>query len=308
MLPSIRGLTAAVSWTIATSAAACAGSAAAILACSQRIDDLWLAKLYAILLLPSIVLYFLLDCWRPDSRAKWFGVAAPFLAAACFLAVVADALPHPSTNGATIAQHAIAFAGALGGAFLAIRAKRRTKTFTFRRFQFGISSLFILTTLVALLCAAMKMLGPVQGSLLFGWSIVAVLIAIAFQGTHATPQGGWLTASLLATAVLYGPFVAMFLNTLAFNRCADCQRVWFQFVWVAPGGMVETVVSLLLFHRNPGIPRALAVVIAAVLSAGLLAGTAWLAMRIPLVRCISLAVIAFLAALGACVADAMMRA
>jgi hypothetical protein len=306
--PKIRGCLAAIPWTIATSAAAFAGGAAMILVCSQRTDELWLAKLHTLVLLPSILLYFLFDSWRPESRAKWFGLAVPFLAAACFLAAVADVLPHRCINGTMISQHAIALAGSLGGAWLVLRAKRHAQTFKLRRFQFGLSSLFVLGTLVALLCAGIKMLGPIQGSLLFGWSVAAILIMIAFQGTEATPRGGWLSAFLLAIAAVYGPFVAMFVNTWLFNPSHDCMQFWLKFLWVAPGGMIETLIPLLLFRTNPGIPPVLAIAIAAVFSAGLVAGATWLARRIPLVRWISLAVLAFLAGLAALAADALLRA
>jgi hypothetical protein len=245
--------------------------------------------------------------WWPESRWQYIGFVAPFIAAAGFLAFVADVLPYV-INGAEIARGAVAFAGSLGGAWLVLRAKRHGKTFETCRFQFGISSLLVLGVLVALLCGAIKILGPAQGSLLFGWSVAAILIMIAFQGTGETPRGGWLSACSLAIAALYGPFVAMTVNTWLFNSCGDCNYVWLKFLWIAPGGMIEMLIPPLLFRGNPGIPPVLGIAIAAGLSAGLVAGAAWLARRIPMVRWISLAVIAFLAALGAAIADALLRA
>jgi hypothetical protein len=150
MIPKARPFVAALFWMVATSAAVFVGGAATILACSQRTGELWIA-VHTLVLVPSIFLYFLLDWWRPESRAKWFGLAAPFFAAACLLAVVADVLPHPYVNGTIVGQHALALAGSLGAVFLVVRVKRRVKAFAIPRFQFGLSSLFILATLAALL-------------------------------------------------------------------------------------------------------------------------------------------------------------
>jgi hypothetical protein len=75
--PRIRRFLAATFWIVATSAAAFAGSAAVVLACSQDVNTLWLAKLHTLVLLPSIVLYFLLDWWRPESRARLIGFIVP---------------------------------------------------------------------------------------------------------------------------------------------------------------------------------------------------------------------------------------
>jgi hypothetical protein len=305
--PRIRRFIAAIFWIVATSTAAFAGSAAVLLACSQNVATLWLAKFHTLVLLPSIVLYFLLDWWRPESRARLIGFIVPFIVAACCVAAVADILP-PSFNGPAIRPHVVALVGALGGTFLAIRGKCRIDTFGIPRFQFSLSSLFVLVTLAALLCAAIKTFGPASGGFMFGWAIAAVLLSITFHGTDATPQGGWRSACSLAIAAAYGPFVAMFINTMVFNPSDDCRRVWLQLLWVAPGGMFEMLGGALLFRDRIFLPPFVAITMAGGLSIGLVGGTAWLARRIPLVRWIALAVIALLAAVGACAADALMRA
>jgi hypothetical protein len=305
--PSLRRFLAALFWFLATSAAAFAGGAVLLLACSQDVKALRVPNLHMLVLLPSIFLYFLLDCWRPNSPARWIGFALPFLAAACLLLAVVDILPLP-VNGQSLASQAVMLAGSLGGALLVIRAKCRTDKLGMPRFQFSLASLFVLVTLAALLCAAMKTFGPTPGGFMFGWAIAAVLLAIAFQGTETIPRGGWPSACSLAAVAVYGPFVAMFVNTLLFTTCSHCRSVWLQLLWVAPGGMIEILSSFLLFRGRSNLPPFFAIAIAGLLSAGLLATTACLARKVPLVRWIALAAIALLAAIGASAADALVRA
>jgi hypothetical protein len=314
MSPNVNRLALAMVWLVITSAAAFVGSAAAVLACSksadrciQCTDNLWLAEFAAVALVPSIILYFLLDCWRPDSRARFYGFAAPLVLAAGFLALMLDVLPR-TLDCRAIWQYAVAFAGAFGGVWLAVRSKPRAATLGRPRLQFGLASLFVLTTIGAILCAALKTLGAELGLSVCGWSVAAVVVAVAVQGTGETPRGGRLSACLLALAIVYAPFVAMFVNTLLFNHCESCQRTWLYLLWVAPGGMIEMLATLFTVRHGVNLPPVLAFVIAALLSAVVVGVTAWLARRVPLVRWPSLAIVAILAAFGALAADALLRA
>ena len=306
MPPSVRRFIATVCWVVITAAAAAAGGTATIVACTWSLEMARHGYFAALLLLPSIVLYFVLDGWRPDSRAKLFGFAAPVILAACFLAAVANVFPHP-VDIALYWRHAAALAGAMCAICLSIRWKQRWRTPETPKFQFGLSSLFVVTTLCAVLFASLKTLGPLYGSIAFGWGIAIVLIMIAVQGTGKTPRGGWLSAGFLALAAVYGPFVAATAKTWLFLPDRNCNRDWLELVWIAPGGMIEMLAPLLL-GRNPSIPPVLGIVIAGLLSVALVGITAWLTRRTPMIRWVTLAIVASFAAIGTFIADALLRA
>jgi hypothetical protein len=303
MLPDLTRLAAAVIWAAGAAIAAFLGGATAIVACSWDFHDLWAGVIVALALLPSIGLWFLLDWRQATSRAKWLAFVAPLAAAGCFLATLADVWP-PSFDGTAVTRYGITLIGAIVATCLAIRAKRQVQGLQTCRFQFGLASLFLLTTLTAIFCACLSTFGSTVGLGACGWAMVVVLSMIMIQGAGQSPRGGWLAACLLAILAVYGPHAIVAVHTWLFNSCDHCRGIWLKFLWVMPGGIIEVIVL-----RVPhGVPPAVALVIAGALSLAVVATTAWLTKRNSRARWVALAIVGCLAAWSAYAADAIMRA
>jgi hypothetical protein len=329
---SAKTLAVAALWMVVAVAAAFAGSAAAVLACLRDTHELWLAELVTLVLVPSVSLYFLLDWWRPESRVRQVGFLLPLVAGVCLLLALVDVWP-PLLDGPVIEKYAVALAGAIGAVGLTIRARRqlaggergqspfvRSTLWAVpangdcplsppaapdvRRFQFGLSLLFVITTLVAVFCACLKTFGTTLGLVACGWAVAVVLLMIAVQGADKSPRRGWPTACLLAATALYGPLVLMTAHTWLSNPCDHYRWMWLKFLWVMPGGIIEVLV-LRNFH---GLPPAVTLAIAGVLSLAIVAATAWLAKRTGRARWVALAIVACLAVWSAAAADALIRA
>jgi hypothetical protein len=303
MLPSLKRLALAILWLLAATAAAFAGGAAAVVALSWDVNAIWQATLATLALVPSIALYLLLDWWRPESRARQIGFAVPLIVGAVFLAALYDALPRPiDTN--MIAQYVFGFAASLTATWLVFRARRHYRDNAVGRLQFSISSLFLLTTFVAILMACLKSLGTLAGSLTFTWAIVVVLLMIAVQGTERIPRRGWPTAILLAIVAIYGPHLIVASHTWLFNACDHCHKFWLVCLWVMPGGIIE----LLVLRISHDMPPAVAYAIAAAISLVVIGVTAWLAKLGSRARWVALAIVGCLAVVSALAADMTMRA
>jgi hypothetical protein len=300
---SARTLVVAVLWLVVTVAAAFAGSAAAVLACLRDTHELWLAELATLVLVPSVSLYFLLDWWRPESRVRQVGFLLPLVAGVCLLLALVDVWP-PLTDGPAIEKYAAALAGAIGAVYLTIRARRQLAAPDVPRFQFSLSLLFVITTLVAVFCACLKTFGTTLGLVACGWAVAVVLLMTAVQGTDRSPRRGWPTACLLAATAIYGPSVLMTAHTWLSNPCDHCRWVWLKFFWAMPGGIIE----VLVLRNSHGLPPAVTLAIAGVLSLAIVAATAWLAKRTGRARWVALAIVACLAVWSACAADALIRA
>lgn len=303
MSSSLKQLAVATVWFVVAMAGAFGGSAAVVLACSQDIHELWLAELMAIVLLPSILLHFALDWWRPASRWKLAGFALPLVVGLSVLAALVDVRPT-SIDGLTVGRYALAFGGALAAVAIVLYGKRRFDARSPGGLQFGLASLFIAVTLGAVFCACLKTFGLAIGSYACGWAVVVLLLMSVVQGTDKQPRRGWLAATLLAIVAIYGPLVVGVVVTWVSNSCGHCRWTALEFFALMPGGIIE----ILVLRTSRAVPQPVAIAIAAALSLMIVAVTAWLAQRTGRARWIMMAIVSCLAVWTAWAADAILRA
>ena len=105
-----------------------------------------------------------------------------------------------------------------------------------RRFQFGIRTLFVVTTLCAMVLAAVKT--PVFGLVVLFWLVVFLSLVVFFDAFFSITNRGllWLAVgSLVAVAAGYTS------NLLTADACKRTTRDWLEAGAGAPGPLRKTI-------------------------------------------------------------------
>jgi hypothetical protein len=179
---------------------------------------------------------------------------------------------------------------------------------TRRWYQWSLRTIFAVTTVVAILLAAGRALGSRLQFLLLAW-VIAIPILLALGPKARDPaRRRWRFACGVALATVYGPFVVAAVNTWLFDGTNTWLRVeCLYYLWLVPGGMLIELPFVAIWHQHAPLAPAFAIPIAGLLSAMVVAVTAWLIAQAPRARWGLLPLLASFFAWGALVLDAGLR-
>lgn len=121
--------------------------------------------------------------------------------------------------------------------------------------------------------------------LLLAW-VIAIPILLALGPKASDPaRRRWGFACGVALATVYGPFVVAALNTWLFDGTNTWLRVRFSYyLWLVPGGMLIELPFVTIWHQHSPLSPAFAIPFAGLLSAMVVAVTAWLIVNAPRAR------------------------
>jgi hypothetical protein len=179
---------------------------------------------------------------------------------------------------------------------------------TRRWYQWSLRTIFVVTTVVAILLAAGRALGSRLQFLLLAW-VIAIPILLALGPKACDPsRRRWGFACGVALATVYGPFVVAALNTWLFDGTNTWLRVRFSYyLWLVPGGMLIELPFVTIWHQHSPLSPAFAIPFAGLLSAMVVAVAVWLIANAPRARWVLLPLLASFFAWGALVLDAGLR-
>jgi hypothetical protein len=144
--------------------------------------------------------------------------------------------------------------------------------------------------------------------LLFDWLLVLLMLLAAGPKAYHTAGRRWGLACCDALAAVYGPFLVAGIHTRLFDGANTwLPRDFWKYLPMVPGGVIIELISASIWHRHPGLSPIVMFLACGLLSATVVAVTAWLAVR-RRSRWLWIPLIGGLCAFGARILDAAMRA
>jgi len=177
-----------------------------------------------------------------------------------------------------------------------------------RWYQFSLRALLVFATLTAIVLSAAQIPGSRLLVLLVAWLILLIMLMAAGPKAGDGPKRRWTLACCESLAATYGPPFVAAVNTWLFDGPNTWLRadMW-KFFLVAPGTINIGLVGMTVWHRYPSLSATVELVSSVLLSAMLLAISAWVAAKTGRARWALLPLMAVWSSWGTLFLDAGMR-